>query len=159
MILALIFAAALGAEPAAAPADMTTVELVNATDGHQLTITMDGRPGCEAGPRGGSCRFQARAGFHHFAVVSRAGDRMEKALYVNADNAFVWTVDGRDMPGESRWPQQASADKVVCKMQLTVSGIAQQVCARKSEWEASSAVTRQEMRLRQKGFCGNGTGC
>lgn len=158
MILALIFAAALGAEPAA-PTETTTVELVNATSSHQLTMTVDGRQGCEAGPNGGSCSFRTRVGFHHFAVVSAAGDRMEKALYVNADNAFVWTVDGKDLPGGDRWAKQASADKTVCKMRLTVSGIAQQVCARKSEWDAANTVTRQEMMLRQKGFCGNGTGC
>lgn len=141
---------------AIAAANSTTVELVNNTGAHQLSISMDGRPACQAAPRGGECRFRAATGFHHFAVVSRAGDRMEKALYVSADNAFVWTVESKDLPDGDRW---TAANKVVCRMRLTVSGIAQQVCAPKSEWDAENTRTRQDIMLHQKGFCGNGTGC
>jgi hypothetical protein len=157
MILALALVAVFGAANPAA-GQSTKVHLINNTANQALGIRIDGRDGCHAAPKGGDCVFDAPVGFHHFTVVSKAGETMEKSVYVSAENDFVWTVGGQDLPGASRW-STSSNDKLVCKMQLTVSGIPQKVCATKAAWEAENTRTRQDMMVKQRGFCGGGSVC
>jgi hypothetical protein len=158
MILAMALVVAFGAaDPAAGQS--TKVRLVNNTGNQALGIRVDGRDGCNAAAKGGDCAFDAPVGFHHFTVFTKSGQTMEKSLYVSSDNDFVWTVEGKDLPGASRWQTADNHEKLICKMQLTVSGIARKVCASKASWEADNTRTRQDMMVKQRGFCGGGASC
>jgi hypothetical protein len=57
-------------------------------------------------------------------------------------------------------PRKSRMDQVICKTVLADgTGATRQACATRREWADREYLDQQDLRLQQRGFCGNGTGC